>query len=169
MLRALLFTLLLALPASAELIWESEAKERPAIERLYRREFPRRGKELPARLKIVSRAEFLAMGAPKWAIGWYEHETPRLWVADEGRVQNVRTATHEYGHWFYYRVMSETERQDWERWWKANRHLLPTDYARTNASEGFAVAFEWQFSHGREALAKPVRRQLKRYFRLPKQ
>lgn len=156
--------LLLALPAAADLVWESKSKHRSACERAYR-EFPQRGKEQPVYVRVVSWDEFQAMGAPKWAIGWYQDAGPRLWLATETRRQTVWTCAHEYGHWFYYRVLTPEERADWERYWKASRQILPTDYARTRPEEGFAETFEWRFTHGREALPKPLRRQLRRYFR----
>ena len=61
---------------------------------------------------------------------------------------NEETVKHEIGHHVYYHRLSVEQRQTWDRYWAANQDRMPTEYARQDAQEGFAEAYEF-FRNGK--------------------
>jgi len=60
-------------------------------------------------------------------------------LRDEERTQ--RYLYHEIGHHVYYTVLEE-KKDLWNSFWKENRETMPTDYAYSNSSEGFAECYQ---------------------------
>lgn len=55
----------------------------------------------------------------------------------------LQTTLHEFAHHVYQEEITATDRRSWEELWakEYRRSTLPTPYASTNASEGFAESF----------------------------
>lgn len=172
----LLLALLVAAPVAADLGYQQAPQHAARYEKRYQ-SFPQRGKEVRAEVKEITDREFEKNGAPEWATGWYNSaaKPPELWLVIRKRREMVGTFCHEYGHHFRRTAMSEEERADWESFWETNLHLMPTDYAHTDSSEGFAECWEAYFMSRkrqyfgvlgpwRSSLNRKVERKLVSYF-----
>ena len=128
-------------------------KRAKAVQRAYTR--------LPVRFQVTATAaEIKGAEADRiMGAGHGGHYDP-----DERRI-SLRTGwdaallLHELGHAAYFQALTEGERQAWDRYWALNRHRMPTDYARRDATEGFAECVASLYGGGsiRSEVARKVR------------
>jgi DNA repair photolyase len=57
----------------------------------------------------------------------------------------VASIKHEIGHHVYFDRLNAAARRRWERFFERNRAAMPTEYARTEAKEGFAEVYEFYY------------------------
>lgn len=76
--------------------------------------------------------------------GIFEDDPPRITLRlPAGTAPDVATFAHEYGHYVWFRRLSEGDRKVYESLYKRQKaaRTLITPYAGTNVEEGFAEAF----------------------------
>lgn len=107
------------------------------------------------RIRVVSpaTAAHVLAGHSAELDGWYSdctHTIPRtpdaeLWVVswpDNSPRRCEDALCHEYGHYIWFRMLTHEEQEAYEALWKSEAPFYyASDYAATNAKEGFAEAF----------------------------
>lgn len=53
------------------------------------------------------------------------------------------TMTHEVGHHVFDKRLAVESKEEWRSFWKENKDAMPTEYAKTKASEGFAETYAY--------------------------
>lgn len=70
-------------------------------------------------------------------------------VHDKGSARARLAIFHEVGHHIYRTILSSEDKADWNHFWTEHKVELPSDYALTKPTEGFAEAYaNWQESPG---------------------
>lgn len=75
-----------------------------------------------------------------------DEDTPIITVCDSLRGEQAGLVfTHEYGHFVWDEMLTNSERAHYTRIWRAQKraHHLVTEYARDSDEEGFAEAFAY--------------------------
>ena len=81
--------------------------------------------------------------------GVFEDDPPRITLrVPEGEEPDTYTFAHEYGHYVWYDLLTNADRDRYAAVYKKQKaaHHLVTRYAQTDAEEGFAEAFSFYVS-----------------------
>lgn len=102
---------------------------------------PARVQALPVRMREIPETEW-PHGNPHtgyWSGTEIQLRRPKT------RQDYVSVSVHEVGHQAFAELLTAADRGAWIQFWRAHRSRMPTDYARTNALEGFAEVFEYAY------------------------
>jgi hypothetical protein len=160
---ALALAAALAIPASADLTYYGPHRDEAL--KAYAA-LPERGKALPCLAWELTGRGYLGQTLfGKKYLGIYDPDAEGFALSwDEGAV----VFCHEYGHHVYFKALSADERKRWASWWADHKSLMPRDYARSNAAEGWADSYAAVYYAGSFLKAGPeLERELRSYFPAP--
>jgi hypothetical protein len=103
----------------------------------YAREIRDAYDRLPAPAPAIT-VEYVSGKSLKGNWGYYAGSGRVLLRKGLTKDATVATFYHEAGHVLFAESLTPAEQSAWQRWWKANRHRMPTANGRKNEREGIA-------------------------------
>jgi len=82
-------------------------------------------------------------GAPAAGAYWREKDKIQYDYDCLGTRKGDEIVLHEVGHHVYDDIISDKAKREWQRIWGESRGVMPTGYAKTCASEGFAEYYQY--------------------------
>jgi hypothetical protein len=141
-LRALALSLALCAPAGADLVYWGPSSRRAEVQAIWD-SLPKRGRTLDCLVWLVRHDGSRKMLLKSYLGRYYFFEQVAI-IEPNGSKTTIR---HEIGHHVWIQLTRE-ENADWSDWWRANKRLMPNDYARTSAAEGFAECYAFTYGQG---------------------
>lgn len=128
--------------AAADLRFPAPTADEAAIRATYER-LPARGKGLTVSVYELPSCYWPLVDdlAQPEVVGLYAQDSRRLYLRG-GEPDLLPNFVHEWGHACYFGALTRSERRQWERFYRAHLHSMPTPYARSGgAAEGFAESY----------------------------
>ena len=107
---------------------------------------PKRGKRIDLRIEITTNKRWKQIAEPVFGdeyldyAGAYFIQRMEIYVREDAD-EPVSTFVHEIGHHVYWQSLTNKEKDEWIKFWADHECCMPSEYATTNPSEGFAECY----------------------------